>query len=307
MSFTRPLLVSFGHEHTAQAVRDVLELVRPDGGRLEVISVVPPAPALQRLLMSRTTEEQLDARLVEAAHDDLARWVQRATHRAHPDDVGLDVVRGHPVEAALRRVVEHGHDLLAVTGHHDDAATRAVITRLQRKSPCPVWSIRPSRARRRRVLAAVDVDDTHRGLNDRLLDAAAWLAGPDGELHVATAWELLGEATLRSSPFLEQDPREIDELRTACERDHERRLGALLAEHRLGGHSCTTHVRHGAPADVVAAVTERHHINQLVVGTLGRSGIPGFVMGNTAEQLLADVTCSVLVVKPPGFTSAYAA
>lgn len=302
MTFRRPLLVSFGHPHTPQAIRAVRELIGPVDGDLEVIGVVPPAPALQRLLTPRDTEERIEHALDRSVRDELDGFVATATGHAHPDDVAVDVVHGHVVSAVLERLETHGRDLLALTGHPDDPRARAVITRLQRKSPCPVWAIRPSRARRRRVLAAVDVDDDHRGLNDRLLDAAAWLAGPDGELHVATAWELLGEATMRSSPFLADDPVHVDALRDACEADHRRRLDQLLAEHQVGGRSFTSHVRHGPPAQVVAEITERHRINQLVVGTLGRSGLPGFVIGNTAEELLADVACSVFVVKPPGLT-----
>jgi nucleotide-binding universal stress UspA family protein len=39
------------------------------------------------------------------------------------------------------------------------------------------------------------------------------------------------------------------------------------------------------------------------MGTLARTGMPGVVIGNTAERILDDVTCSVIAVKPPGFVS----
>jgi universal stress protein E len=41
----------------------------------------------------------------------------------------------------------------------------------------------------------------------------------------------------------------------------------------------------------------------LVMGTLGRIGIPGFFIGNTAERVLDEVGCSLLVRKPAGFVS----
>ncbi|MDJ0891306.1 MAG: universal stress protein, partial [Gammaproteobacteria bacterium] len=37
--------------------------------------------------------------------------------------------------------------------------------------------------------------------------------------------------------------------------------------------------------------------------TVGRTGIPGFFIGNTAENLLSQVECSVLTVKPSGFVT----
>ena len=50
-------------------------------------------------------------------------------------------------------------------------------------------------------------------------------------------------------------------------------------------------------------LVSRHRINLLVIGTLARTGISGLVMGNTAGQVLDDVGCSVIAVKPPGFKS----
>lgn len=39
------------------------------------------------------------------------------------------------------------------------------------------------------------------------------------------------------------------------------------------------------------------------MGSVARTGIPNFIMGNTAESILGQVKCSVLVVKPDGFIS----
>jgi hypothetical protein len=39
------------------------------------------------------------------------------------------------------------------------------------------------------------------------------------------------------------------------------------------------------------------------MGSVGRTGIPGFIMGNTAEMILNQIDCSVLVIKPPGFAT----
>ena len=41
----------------------------------------------------------------------------------------------------------------------------------------------------------------------------------------------------------------------------------------------------------------------IVMGTVCRTGIPGFFIGNTAEYVLSRVHCSVLTMKPAGFVS----
>lgn len=52
----------------------------------------------------------------------------------------------------------------------------------------------------------------------------------------------------------------------------------------------------------VAKYVESHQIDLLVMGTSARHGLAGVFVGNTAERLLHQVDCSLLVVKPDGFT-----
>jgi len=55
--------------------------------------------------------------------------------------------------------------------------------------------------------------------------------------------------------------------------------------------------------DPMAESREALQLNSdlLVMGSVARSGIPGLVVGNTAEKILGHVDCSVLVLKPKGF------
>jgi len=41
----------------------------------------------------------------------------------------------------------------------------------------------------------------------------------------------------------------------------------------------------------------------VVMGTVARTGIAGWLIGNTAEAILEQLQCSVLAVKPHGFVS----
>lgn len=305
MTFEHALFVTFSHDHTAQALRRVVRLMRRHDGRTSVLAVLPPAPALQRLLTPKETSEEVERAERARTLRDLEDWVAKAAGSRHPDDVVARVATGHVVATVLEHVIDDDHDLLAVTSHPDDPATRAIVKRLQRKSPCPVWAIRPNRDRRRRVLAAIDTDPDHHGLDHRILSAASWIIEPDDELHVVTAWELVGEATLRSSPYVAEDDATLDELRARCETEHRATLQGLLAEQRFPTDDVRVHVVNGPAADAIVELVGRHRINQLVMGTIGRTGLPGFVVGNTAEQLLSEVTCSILVVKPPGFVSAF--
>jgi nucleotide-binding universal stress UspA family protein len=59
----------------------------------------------------------------------------------------------------------------------------------------------------------------------------------------------------------------------------------------------------GDPEGAVARFVESHGVDLVVMGTLARTGIPGLLMGNTAERVLHRLRASVLAVKPPGFVS----
>jgi universal stress protein E len=39
----------------------------------------------------------------------------------------------------------------------------------------------------------------------------------------------------------------------------------------------------------------------VVMGTISRGGIPGLLVGNTAERLLGILDCSLVIVKPHDF------
>ena len=42
-------------------------------------------------------------------------------------------------------------------------------------------------------------------------------------------------------------------------------------------------------------------VELIVMGTIARTGVPGFFVGNTAELILNRVNSSVLALKPEGF------
>ena len=58
-------------------------------------------------------------------------------------------------------------------------------------------------------------------------------------------------------------------------------------------------VRSGTPAAVIAAATRELGVDLLVVGPLGRGGLPSLLLGSVALALIGQVPCPVLVARPP--------
>jgi len=54
---------------------------------------------------------------------------------------------------------------------------------------------------------------------------------------------------------------------------------------------------------VITDLAAKKRVDLIVMGTVCRTGIAGFFIGNTAENVLQRVDCSMLTVKPEGFIS----
>jgi nucleotide-binding universal stress UspA family protein len=59
----------------------------------------------------------------------------------------------------------------------------------------------------------------------------------------------------------------------------------------------------GRASAVIPRFAKKHAVDLVVMGTVGRSGIPGLLIGNTAEQILTHLESSVLTLKPAEFVS----
>jgi nucleotide-binding universal stress UspA family protein len=64
-----------------------------------------------------------------------------------------------------------------------------------------------------------------------------------------------------------------------------------------------THLVKGLARKEIPALANQIEADMVVMGTVVRTGIPGFIMGNTAETILNQIDCSVLAIKPSGFVT----
>ena len=93
-------------------------------------------------------------------------------------------------------------------------------------------------------------------------------------------------------------------------RQHAANLNALMDEvaSYLGQETMDylkpqTHLVKGWARKEIPALAKRIEADLVVMGTVGRPGVPGFIVGNTAEMILNQIDCSVLAIKPPGFVT----
>jgi nucleotide-binding universal stress UspA family protein len=227
------------------------------------------------------------------------------------DGTEVKVLSGEPFIEVIRHVLEHDNDLVIVGGR--EVANWALpelpsgVMHLLRKCPAPVWVMRPPRSDELRILALIDPDPddpVRDGLNDLVLSLATSLARrEDGKLDVGHAWELAGESTLRSSPYVCLPDEVVDVLAETAEGVHREQLGALLARHHAAEAGAEVHLVPGHAGEVLPKLADGLRAGLIVMGTVARTGISGLIIGNTAETILQSVHCSVLAVKPEGFVT----
>ncbi len=176
---------------------------------------------------------------------------------------------------------------------------------LLRKCPCPVLIDRPgSSAHYQRILAAVDTKPTKSGSSDTLvMDLATSLAEREqAGLDVIHAWDLQGESTFRSGRFRLPGMELENMLRHQAEIQQDK-LADLLGNYGMKVDDDNVHLVKGESAEAINQLAEHQASDIIVMGTVGRVGIPGLFIGNTAEEVLQTTQSSVLAVKPQGFKS----
>jgi nucleotide-binding universal stress UspA family protein len=85
--------------------------------------------------------------------------------------------------------------------------------------------------------------------------------------------------------------------------NHKARISELVEKHIPDFPSNRIHLLEGDAEKLIPEMAKRKGIELIVMGTVTRTGIAGFIIGNTAERVLQQVDCSVLTVKPDGFVT----
>jgi len=236
-------------------------------------------------------------------------------------NVQTRVIEGRVFLKVIREVLQNGYDLV-IKGAEKSSNLRDRIfgstdMHLLRKCPCPVWIIKPTEKKQyRRILAAVDVghgknDDQVNSLNRQILELASSLAIAEfSEFHVVHTWTAWGESLLNTPRFNFTGDREmadwVEQQRVADETKVQglmKELTATLSQETIGYLKPQIHIIKGEAHKVIPNLALEKKMDLVVMGTVGRTGIPGLIMGNTAESILNNIGCSVLAVKPPGFVS----
>jgi nucleotide-binding universal stress UspA family protein len=306
--FKRILVAASPGKLEPLTLRCAVSLAECNDAHLTVLDVVAQLPRWRKKVNVEGRIIDVETALLRDREERLRREVEAS---GCGPDTEVIVKVGEPFLEVIRHAMAHDHDLVILGESPSDEAAEPQLSsgvmHVLRKCPTPVCVMYPSQVSPLRILALIDPDpdDPIRdGLNDLVLELATSLTRRnDAELHVGHAWVLDGEATLRASPYVELSGAIVDVMVRETESAHHDQLNALAQRHGVGELGGSIHMVSGEPGVVLPRLAERLDIGLIVMGTVGRTGLRGLIMGNTAETILRPVRCSVLAVKPEGFVT----
>lgn len=299
------ILLYAGMEQNEAAVNRSLKLAIENEAKLTIMDCVKPIPRALGELSDDVDAEEIQ-RLIAQDHREKL-WAMAADYMNTGVPLEVLVTFGDPATEIVRQVLLQQFDLVikAVNGEIAGGPYFGGISRsLLRLCPCPVWLLKPEiHGEFDVILAAVDMEDedaTHVNLNREILELGHSIAERENaHLHIVSAWDFWMESSLRRRAGDE----EIDAALAAHEKSVHQRLDQLLEPFQATHDSPQVHIRRGSPARIVRSVADEIEADLMVMGTVCRTGAAGFLIGNTAESVLSDITCSVLALKPIGFVS----
>ncbi len=316
--FRRILFAVDSEKPEKMAMERAVSLADNNQAHLTVVTVAPPNRVFSEI-PGLTDPGELETALLHERKLALDALVDPYRGRI---EIETRVLQGTPFLQIIREVLRNQHDLLIKSPDRQEFLDRLYggdDMHLLRKCPCPVWLIKNrSPGTYGCILAAVDVDEffppseieNRRKLNQTILELASSLAVADfAELHIGHAWNTPGEGIMRGA-FMQASREQVADYVEKIRRQRDNALSALLRRVSSGpaGKALEylkpqTHLLKGWARKEIPLLATKLGADLVVMGTVARTGIPGLIMGNTAETILNQIDCSVLAVKPPGFTT----
>ena len=167
---------------------------------------------------------------------------------------------------------------------------------LLRHSQAPVLLVKSAKPWvNNRILASIDAtshDKGHRLINENILDYAEHLAD-----HLKTDLHLVNSYPMVALAFaMVPEVTAPDDIQKYISEQHKTECEFYAKKYNINDDHI--HITEGDPDDVVEVMAKEIDADLVVIGSVGRGGWSGVLLGNTAERIVDRVSCDVLVIKP---------
>lgn len=310
--FKNVLWVTDGKSENKLVLQRVLALIKNFNSKLTLVHVIEePSSELaffSGMNRSAIKKKKIDFQKLQMTNSRSSLEKIVATLKKNGIRADFKVVAGIEFIEIIRLVLRNKYDLvLKKAGTDNGFLKRAFGTEdmhLMRDCPCPVLLIKPKvRKDHPLVLAAVDpdpVNSTRDAINRMIVDYTLSIEQTfkKCEIHFIHAWDINEGALSKYGGRAEINAMSFRE------RQHRRELVDLfLDKYKWINSKPKIHILKGSPKKLIPKLAKDLDAGVVIMGTVCRTGIPGLIIGNTAETVMHNLECSILAIKPQKFVS----
>lgn len=298
----RILVFTPPEDHGRQAITLATELASRTGASITLLRVLEETAGWPHLHESMHADQAVRDLLQETATRELMALADLAREKSRRKiQVSIEVSWGVPWELIIELVHSQSFDLVVKPARGLGQGGRVFFgttaLHLFRRCPCPVWVVGNDGRLPTRTLIALDpsLDRTRRNMATRLLEWGTRIKEwSDVTLDVASAWHAPGADILKGKIDREDWDRYVRDARQRAETA----LETLVGESASSAAVNRIHLLEGPARDVIPEFAESGGFDLVVVGAVGRTGVAGELLGETAEMIVRAINCSALVVSP---------
>ncbi|MBY0313722.1 MAG: universal stress protein [Phycisphaerales bacterium] len=223
--------------------------------------------------------------------EDLAKWPELG-------EVQFSTVIGHPSAEIIHAATQNAAELICIGAHSTMDAARgvgAVGAGVARHAACDVLLVQARHIGPfRTIVACVDFSPT----SLEAVESALRIAAQDSsQLHVVHAYREPWNHAAQTDDIARHMPDFAEKFRESVRASLEKFCSPLA--HELKALRAIYHaIPDPSHARAIVRFAEAHSADLVVLGARGQSTLRQMVFGTTAEHVVREVRCSVLVIKP---------
>lgn len=297
----KKILLDLGAGFDGQLIAQAVSFCERADAKLTILNVFDdPSPSVSTYFSSH--HKDLRKVVLEGYENTVSTEIDK--RKIDLDDVDRDIRWGKDFIETIKTVKEGSFDLVISASQNLEGPPDSTAMHLMRKCPCPVWIHRGNLWKGAvRILAAINTADSseeNQKLNRKILEHSLKLNNIlRGHLHVVACWSGYMESVLFSPRFTEEEKAEYLEFE---QNQTQKALTAISEELKLPD-AVKVKLVHGNPAAVIPQYAADQKMDIVVMGSVARTGIPGLLIGNTAEKIMSNLENSIVAIKPDGFES----
>jgi universal stress protein E len=289
------------------AVAKATQIACATGAQIQLFHCVDASLSLNELANYKNGIEEFEAGQRKYWEEGLERLADHV--RRHDVQVSCSAQVDYPIHEAIVRQAKRVHaDLVVTDGYEGNSFAPSLLQPvdwdLVRLSAAPVLIVRrPQLYHRPIVLAAVDPKHRHSkpaALDGKILNFAGALSnalhGSLCAMHAYPVTAAYAEASAAASASVAAQLQAVDAAEAGSALDELLGESPVPAERR--------HIVAGSPAEAIVRTAGELGSALVVMGSVARSGVGRFLIGNTAEKILHRLPCDLLLIKPDNFECA---